>query len=59
VFRAKKEDLLPVIFSMLELSKEDQNRVLKSRKQLNDKGGGGGKDGSKKGGVLGLFGNKK
>jgi len=43
---------------MLELSKEDQSRVLKSRQQLNDKAGGG-KDGSKKGGVLGLFGNKK
>lgn len=45
---------MPVIFSMLQIGKDDVNRIKKNREQLSLANA---KDGTKKG-VLGLFGKK-
>jgi hypothetical protein len=45
---------LPVIFSMLQIGKDDVNKIKKNREQLTLAGA---KDSTKKG-VLGLFGKK-
>jgi Mn-dependent DtxR family transcriptional regulator len=50
---SKKEDLLPVIFSMLQVSKDEVNRIKKARESLGVSQSQV-KDAAKKG-VFGMF----
>ena len=51
---SRKEDLLPVILSMLQVTKEEQNRIKKARESQAGSTQAQVKDATKKG-VFGMF----